>query len=109
VNLGAVVGSIMDARERHAFFLRLQRDDVGFRAIGKDSACWLWRFSLAPLKADIDAPTGTAVALTGLLGIPFARLRCAIPDEVGYCPAAVFVVRGGSSHTLPRAMCSLTV
>jgi hypothetical protein len=81
VNLGAAVGFLLDARERRAFVAHLQTEEVGFR-FGKDDSCWLWRFSLAPLKGDIDSPTGTAVAITALLGLPFARLRTAIPDEV---------------------------
>ena len=83
VNLGALVGFLMDARERRAFVAHLQTETVGFRRTGKDESCWLWRFSLDPLKGDgaIDAPKGTAVALTALLGIPFARLRTALPDE----------------------------
>jgi hypothetical protein len=81
VNLGALVGFLMDARERRAFVAHLQTDTVGFRT-GKDDSTWLWRFSLEPLKGDIDSPTGTAVALTALLGLPFARLRTAIPEEV---------------------------
>jgi hypothetical protein len=81
VNLGAAAGFALDARERRAFLARLQADDVGFRT-GKDDSCWLWRFSLDLLQGDIDSPTGTAVALTALLGLPFARLRTAIPDEV---------------------------
>ena len=81
MNLGALVGFLLDARERRAFVAHLQTEEMGFR-MGKDGSCWLWRFSLAPLKGNIDAPTGTAVAITGLLGLPFARLRTAIPDEV---------------------------
>jgi hypothetical protein len=30
----------------------------------------------------MDAPTGTAVALASLLGVPFVRLRVALPDEL---------------------------
>ena len=92
MNLGALVGFVLDARERRAFVAHLQTDTVGFRT-GKDESCWLWRFSLDPLKGDIDTPTGTAVALTALLGIPFARLRTAIPDEARACVAALSCCR----------------
>ena len=43
---------------------------------------WLWRFSLDPLSDELDAPTGTAVGICALLGVPFARLRAALPDEL---------------------------
>ena len=43
---------------------------------------WLWRFSLDPLKTDVGAPTGPAVGITEMLGVPFARLRAALPDEM---------------------------
>jgi hypothetical protein len=38
--------------------------------------------SLHPLLSDLDAPSGTAVALASLLGVPFVRLRAALPDEL---------------------------
>jgi hypothetical protein len=80
VNLGAAVGFALDSRERRSFLEQLTSPDVGFHI--SEGGAWLWRFCLEPLHDEIDAPTGTAVQLTGLLGIPFARLRLALPDEV---------------------------
>jgi hypothetical protein len=82
MNLGAAVGFVLDSRQRAHFFERLQAEEVGFRTEGADGATWVWRFALDPLYAEIGAPTGTAVALTALLGLPLARLRAALPDEV---------------------------
>jgi hypothetical protein len=81
MNLGAALGWVLDARDRRAFFVQLCAPDVGFRAEGKDGSCWLWHFGLEPLRGEMDAPTGTAVQLAALLGIPFARLRACMPDE----------------------------
>jgi hypothetical protein len=47
MNLGALVGFLMDLRERQAFIQNLKREEVGFRELpydGPGGACWLWRF-----------------------------------------------------------------
>ena len=79
MNLGAALGYVLDSRERKAFVLELQRPEVGFIEVGDT---WLWRFSLDPLKADMGAPSGPAVGITAMLGLPFARVRAALPDEL---------------------------
>ena len=78
--LGAAVGFAMDMRDRRAYVARMQDPDVGFCV--SESGTWLWRFTLAPLRGEIDAPHGSAIALTDMLGIPTARLRAALPDEL---------------------------
>jgi hypothetical protein len=79
MNIGALVGHAIDTRDRKRFVQALQRPEVGFRVVGD---AWLWRFSLDPLKADVGAPTGPAVDITAMLGLPFARVRAALPDEL---------------------------
>lgn len=81
MNAGAALGFVLDSRERRAFLRRMQDPEVGFRATA-ESGAWLWRFSLEPLRGELDAPTGPAVALSALLGIPVVRLRAALPDEM---------------------------
>ena len=78
--LGATVGFVMDMRERRAYLTRMQHPDVGFCV--SENGTWLWRFTLSPLHGEIDAPHGSAISLTGMLGIPLARLRAALPDEL---------------------------
>jgi hypothetical protein len=85
--LGAALGWALDARERHAFVAQLQRPEVGFRAVGdkeKGAGAWLWAFRMEPLTEgdELARPSGTAVALASLLGVPHARLRLALPDEL---------------------------
>ena len=70
----------MDRRERRQYMERLQQQEMGYRVA--DGGAWLWSFSVEPLQDIIDAPTGPAVEICELLGIPFARLRYALPDEM---------------------------
>jgi len=46
----------------------------------------LWRFHLLPLDVDLAAPAGSAVVLSAIMGIPFVRLRSALPDEFSSVP-----------------------
>jgi len=80
VNVGAVIGAALDRRERRMYLERLQQPQMGYR-VAEDGA-WLWSFSVVPLRDIIDAPVGPAVEICELLGIPFARLRYALPDEM---------------------------
>jgi hypothetical protein len=77
---GAAVGFVLDRAERRRTLMRLQADKVGFRET-RDGA-WLWRFALSPLESELAPPSGTAVALSAIMGMPFARLRAALPDEL---------------------------
>ena len=78
--VGAVVGFVQDTRDRRAYVTKLQSPDAGFFL--SDKGTWLWRFTLSPLRGEIDAPQGSAVTLAGMLGVPMARLRSALPDEL---------------------------
>lgn len=80
MNLGAAAGFALDRRKRLDFFQCMQTPEVGFHVGPKGE--WLWSFSLDPLRGELDAPTGPAVALSALLGIPLVRLRAALPDEL---------------------------
>ena len=80
VNVGAAVGGIMDRRERRTYLEKLRQPHLGYRVA--EGGAWLWSFSVDPMHDIIDAPTGPAVEICELLGIPFARLRFALPDEM---------------------------
>ena len=87
VNLGAGVGYVLDSRERRAVVARLQQPDAGFeRGFGGDADCWTWSFRLDDLSDDVASPGGSAVAISAVLGVPFARLRAALPDELARAP-----------------------
>ncbi len=79
MNLGAVVGALMDRRERVHVLARLCNPKSGYR-MAEDRA-WLWRFGLDELTDELAAPKGPAVELAAVFGMPFARLRAALPDE----------------------------
>jgi hypothetical protein len=80
MNVGAAIGSAQDARERHKVVRKLREPEAGYRQT--EAGAWVWRFHLEPLQDDIDAPSGSGVRLTAILGIPFVRLRAALPDEL---------------------------
>ena len=80
VNVGAAVGGSMDRRERRLYVEKLQQPRVGYRVA--EGGAWLWSFSIEPMQDIIDAPVGPAVEICEMLGIPFARLRYALPDEM---------------------------
>jgi hypothetical protein len=73
--VGAAIGFVLDrnARQRRVV-TRLQMPDTGFRL--SDDGAWLWRFSLEALQEELAAPRGSAVVLSAIIGMPFARLRC---------------------------------
>jgi hypothetical protein len=82
MNAGAALGWYLDSRDRRTFVEALQNPELGFTRPKGDDATWLWRFSMAPLAGEVDAPCGSAVDLCALLGVPVVRLRAALPDEL---------------------------
>lgn len=79
--VGAAVGWRMDTHEHASTVGRLHDPACGFRETAQGA--WLWRFRIDPLEpgADLAPPSGPAVELAAVLGLPFARLRAALPDE----------------------------
>ena len=82
MNGGAALGCALDARARADVVRRLRQPEAGFFSPPGDPDCWVWRFTLDPLQDDIDAPSGSAVVLSAILGVPYVRLRAALPDEM---------------------------
>ena len=78
--LGAAFGVVQDAKMRRGLMHKLQEPRMGFSAT--EEGAWLWRFHLEPIETDLAAPTGPAVELAKLFGLPLARLRAALPDEL---------------------------
>ena len=88
---GAALGWLLDRRERARVLLRLQRPETGFRVT--EAGAWLWSFHLQPLTDELDAPSGSAVELCGIFGVPFARLVTALPNELLACDMATALGR----------------
>ena len=80
--VGAGVAAALDAAARRRAFRRLTASNggCGFR-LARDGVTRLWRFHLDPLPSEIAAPSGSAVQIASVIGLPFARLRAAMPDE----------------------------
>jgi hypothetical protein len=74
------VGFVLDQRERASVAEQLHDPACGFRVTG--AGVHLWRFGLNELAEELAAPSGPAVELALILGLPFSRLRLALPDEL---------------------------
>jgi len=77
---GAVIGAVLDRNERKSLLYRLQQPECGFR-VGPGGS-WLWRLEQDPLDGELAKPHGTAVRLAAVFGMPFMRLRLALPEEM---------------------------
>ena len=78
--IGAAFGYGQDAKMRASILHKLQEPRMGFQMT--EEGAWLWRFHLEPIETDLAVPTGPAVELAKLFGMPLARLRAALPDEL---------------------------
>ena len=79
-NVGAAFGFYQDMAERRKL-LRLLRDPkMGF--LERGDGVWTWTFEQNELRNVVEAPSGSAVLIAGIMGLPFIRLRAALPDEL---------------------------
>jgi hypothetical protein len=79
LSAGAGVGLMLDKNEHRRVMARLRSPACGF-CLTSDSTTQLWTFALDELPNELSAPAGSAVALCKIFGLPFARLRAALPD-----------------------------
>jgi hypothetical protein len=85
MNAGAAVAFFQDAAQRRATLAALQRPEAGFREM--PGGVWLWSCEQAPLDAAVAAPRGSALELAAQRGLPYVRLRAALPEQL--MPGAV--------------------
>ena len=78
MNVGGVVAFFMDMSERRATLQKLHAPDTGFREL--PDGTWVWRCTQAPLTQAVQAPAGSAMVLASIFGVPFVRLRAALPE-----------------------------
>ena len=90
---GAALGYVLDTRACTRTIERIKAPEAGFSAVPGDPDCWVWRLQLDELNDELDAPSGTAVVLSEIMGLPFARLRAALPDELFGTPLAAALGR----------------
>ena len=90
MNIGAMIGYIVDTRERKRLCQQLRRPEADFLEV---EGVWTWRFRQLPLDSPVEAPRGSAPTLAFLMGMPLIRLRMALPDEM-LSDAAIGAVLG---------------
>ena len=76
MNIGAVVGFGLDARERKRLVEQMQRPETEFAEL--PGGVWTWTFKQLPLGSPIEAPRGSAPTLAFLMGIPLSAC-CSCP------------------------------
>lgn len=79
MNVGAVIAFVMDMRERRATLTKLQQPEMGFAEL--EGGVWTWRCTQEPLARAVAAPAGSALQLASAFGLPFVRLRAALPES----------------------------
>ena len=77
--MGALVASIMDLSDKRKTLAALQSPECGFCEL--PGGVWTWTCEQEPLAAAVQAPQGSAFALASVMGLPFVRLRAALPEE----------------------------
>ena len=78
MNVGAVIAFVLDVRERRTTLATLQQPHMGFQEL--PGGVWTWRCVQEPLARAVAAPAGSAMHLASVLGLPFVRLRAALPE-----------------------------
>ena len=97
MHVGAISGYHFDVATRRGTLGRLLQPAAGHRALPDGTS--LWRFALEPLREDMDSPAGPAIEACAVMGIPFARIRLALPDE---CFGTDLSAALGRRHALSR-------
>ena len=81
MNVGAVIGYFIDSSQQRSTLHRLQRTGTGFRKLHAGGEVWTWTCVQNPLKHELETPSGSAWELCSVFGMPFVRLRAALPEE----------------------------
>jgi hypothetical protein len=82
MHLGGAIAYVQDGAEQTRLLARLRDPALGFVAQGKHNGAWTWSFSQDPVTRELDVSSGSAVLMARVLGMPFVRLRAAIPPEL---------------------------
>jgi hypothetical protein len=80
MHIGALVGYAQDRSERAALLAHLMSSDMGFEQ--QPCGAWTWAFTQPSLLDDVGLVPGNMTLLARAVGMPFSRLRCAIPPEL---------------------------
>lgn len=77
--VAACVAFALDERERRRAIDRMKSADCGFSLPGGD--VWLWRWPQETFAGEVGRLRGAAVRAAQVVGLPWVRLRCAVPEE----------------------------
>ena len=80
MHVGAGIAVMQGAAQRRRLLSKLQLPECGFEVT--NGGAWIWKFHLDPPTDNIDSLSGSGVVLAARMGLPFARLRASIPDEL---------------------------
>ena len=80
MHAGAAVGFAQDMAERRKKLRLVREPEMGFAERG--DGVWTWTFKQNELMKAVEAPSGSALRITGVMGFPFIRLRAALPEEL---------------------------
>ena len=79
-NVGAVVAFILDLHEHKNTLALLQQPEMGF--VEHDDGTWTWTCVQKEMRNPVEAPSGSAFRLATVFGLPFVRLRAAVPEAM---------------------------
>ena len=80
MNIGAAFGFYQDMAERRELLRMVHEPEMGFAE--RADGVWTWTFKQNELRKAVEAPSGSAVRIAGVMGFPFIRLRAALPAEL---------------------------
>jgi hypothetical protein len=80
MNAGAAIVFYQDMAERRKLLGLVRAPEMGFAVRG--DGVWTWKFEQNELRKAVEAPSGSAVLIAGVMGFPYIRLRAALPDEL---------------------------
>ena len=95
----------LEARASSALVRKLHSPECGHAKLGEGGTVDVWHFAQEPLEGDVDAVRGSYVEFAAVAGLPYGRLRCAVPEELlsGGTDAALRHVVGRRAGLDPRA------
>jgi hypothetical protein len=105
MHIFAAVGYVQDRRLRTRVLARLCDAGTGYKLVKRDGEAdvHLWRFEQLPLTENVGAVQGSLVELAAVAGLPVARLRCALPEELCKGAPSVHIV-GRRAGLSPAAL-----
>ena len=80
MHIGAFIGAALDAAGKKRVLKALLSDAFAYEEL--PGGVWTWSLYQQPVVSDFGAVAGPLVDLAGVIGLPFARLRCAVPEEL---------------------------